>query len=138
MRAVVTVGLLAAMAGCGMGPESEAGEITFGGGARPTAPTTPGTPGTPVLHTVGYLVTGTATRADITYANAQGGTQQQTVGLPWAWQAQVAPGALLYISAQSKDLGREIEVQIGVGSAVVKTSQSAGDYVIATASHTCC
>ncbi|MCI0728860.1 MAG: hypothetical protein L0332_19390 [Chloroflexi bacterium] len=53
-------------------------------------------------YRIKYAVTGTASRASLTYSNAQGGTEQITVELPWESDMGYFPaGDFVYISAQN-------------------------------------
>lgn len=116
-------------AGCGGGSDAEAGSSASSNGA--------GGAGTG-SHTVAYLVTGSATSAMLTYANAQGGTEQATVALPWSAAYNMSQGDFLYISAQNQDSAGDVTTTIQVDGSTFKTSTSSGAYVIATASGSCC
>lgn len=84
---------------------------------------------------VDYLVTGTATRASMTYATAGGGTAQQADrALPWSFDTVMSPGDFVYISAQNSGSTGCVSVEIKVRNAFYKTTQSCGAFVIATAS----
>ena len=60
-------------------------------------------PAAPILHNISLRVTGTARVAMITYGNAQGGTEQRDVSLPWAVNYQMAPYTSASILAQKKE-----------------------------------
>ena len=86
-----------------------------------------------------YAVSGTATRAFVTYSNRTGGTQQEEVQLPWSQAFQGIQGNSLYISAQNRDdVAGTIVVTISVDGITKKVSQSSGLYVIASTSDVCC
>lgn len=89
-------------------------------------------------RTVTYHVVGEGTdSASLTYENSEGGSQQETVRLPWQKTFSVQEGDFLYISAQNQDDRGTIAVQIRVDGRDFKTSQSSGAYTIATASGSC-
>ncbi|HUZ81440.1 MAG TPA: MmpS family transport accessory protein, partial [Gaiellaceae bacterium] len=112
--------------------------------ARPTTSTaTHPTPPVVAPHVVEYRVSGTALYASITpaasvtYRNVSGGTeQQQYVRLPWTYRVgEARRGQSFYISAQGFDEGTgSVVVEIVIDGAVVKRSESSGEYSIATAS----
>jgi hypothetical protein len=52
---------------------------------------------------VAYEVRGTAGRVSLTYTNASGGMEQQTVTLPWNKDFGVPRGTMLYLSAQNEN-----------------------------------
>lgn len=86
-------------------------------------------------RTVVYRVTGVATQsASLTYENAQGGTEQREVDLPWTLSASMQPGAWAYISAQNQEDRGSVTAEIVVDGKVWKSSTSEGAYTIATAS----
>ncbi|MFC4161964.1 zinc ribbon domain-containing protein [Chitinimonas lacunae] len=88
---------------------------------------------------VSYQVEGTAPSAALTFSNAQGGTEQKVVLLPWNVDyPQVRPGTHLYLSAQNQGDSGVVRVRIMVDSKEMKTSESSGGYTIATASMPCC
>lgn len=84
-----------------------------------------------------YQVSGTGL-ASLTYSNAQGGTEQKEVQLPWSTSFAVRDGAFLYLSAQNKEEHGSITVDILVDRQILKTSTSEGGYTIASASYSCC
>ena len=83
-------------------------------------------------HKVIYRITGTAKRADLTYNNASGGTEQKTVALPWSQSYTVPAGGFLYVSAQNDGQSGSVTCEIVVNGGTVKTSTSEGAYKIAT------
>ncbi|MDP3425304.1 MAG: hypothetical protein Q8S32_16290 [Burkholderiaceae bacterium] len=90
-------------------------------------------------YSVTYSVTGVNTRAaSVTYSTNQGGTAQEAVNLPYSKTQNFVDSNFLYISAQNSQAEGEITVSILVGGEVLKTTTSAGAFVIATASATCC
>lgn len=74
----------------------------------------------------------------LTYANAQGGTEQVTVALPWSASYNMSQGDFLYVSAQNQEAAGDVTTTIQVDGNTFKTSTSSGAYVIATASGSCC
>jgi hypothetical protein len=85
-----------------------------------------------------YRIAGQGTAsASVTYQNQTGGSEQRDeVSLPWTYElGRMGDGrSFAYISAQNKGRSGCITAQIVVAGAVVKQSQSCGEYVIATAS----
>lgn len=101
------------------------------------SPTSPSEPSTPARSFVEYTVSGTATRASLTYATSGGGTAQQADrALPWTFSWTANRGDFVYISAQNSGQTGCVSVTITVRSATYKTTQSCGAFVIATASGT--
>jgi ABC-type glycerol-3-phosphate transport system substrate-binding protein len=87
--------------------------------------------------TVTYRVTGSTSRADVTYANSSDGTSQQSnVTVPWSYPRASESGDFLYISAQNAESSGCVQVEIISGDDVLESSQSCGAFVIATASTT--
>lgn len=76
--------------------------------------------------------------ADITYSNGDGGTSQVVrAEVPWHVELSALDGAFVYISAQAREdrgTGLYILVEIYVDGALVKKTESSGDFAIATAS----
>jgi hypothetical protein len=105
--------------------------FTIDGDARMDVDLTP--PAAPSAD-VEYRVTGT--RADLTYANATGGTAQESrVTLPWSYRINGArTGQFLYISAQNTGDSGSVTVSIYKRGVLFKTTTSTGAFVIATAS----
>jgi len=98
---------------------------------------------TSTVHTVRYLVRGSARTADITYATSNGGTAQQNgVDVPLSRETDGAEGitytmtegAFVYISAQNGGEYGTIQCLIQVDGTVVLQNQSSGAYAIATCS----
>ena len=86
---------------------------------------------------VQYLVTGSSSRASMTYATAGSGTAQQSDrAIPWSFSTTMAPGDFAYISAQNSGQTGCVSVEIRVRGDYFKSTQSCGAYVIATASGT--
>ena len=89
-------------------------------------------------HQIKYEVTVTNTNggvgfASLTYSNESGGTSQETKALlPWVKTFTAKKGAFLYISAQNNYSG-VITTNIYVDGRIVKTSNSSGEFAIATA-----
>lgn len=87
--------------------------------------------------TVTYRVTGSATRASLTYESSSGSTSQQSnVALPWSTNRPAKNGDFLYISAQNAGQTGCVNVAIISGDKTLESSQSCGAFVIATASTT--
>jgi hypothetical protein len=106
------------------------------GQAIPVQPTAQIAPApAPDKHNVTYLVT---SRMDfnVTYQNAQGGTQQDDGFKEWKKDFRIAPGQFVYVSAQNGDdsLFAKITCTIKVDGVEFKTSTSEGAYKIATCS----
>jgi len=90
---------------------------------------------TPVTYDVNYRVTGSASYADMTYNNADDGTEQlDNVRLPWNQRFNMQYGQFMYISAQNQSESGSVTCEILVNNKVVKKSTSSGAYVIATCS----
>lgn len=85
-------------------------------------------------RTIVYHVTGLAKSAIVTYTNEQGGTEQQTVPLPWKRIYYMLPGEFAYISAQNQSDKGSVTCSIELDGTTVKESTSSGAYVIATCS----
>ena len=88
--------------------------------------------------TVTYAVSGTTNKASLTYSNSQDGTVQQTVSLPWSIQYTMKAGDFLYISAQNQNESGSVTTDIRINGYAYKNTTSAGAYVIATSSGSCC
>lgn len=82
-------------------------------------------------HNVVLRVGGSASSAFITYNNAQGGTEQVEVYLPWEKEFTVKESVFLYVSAQNQDAYGDISCEIIVDGKTIKNSSSSGGYVIA-------
>lgn len=80
-----------------------------------------------------YRVSGTANAASLTYTNAQGGTEQTTVDLPWEITMNMPKDEFKYISAQNEGNG-SIICEILINDNPYKSSTSNGEFAIATAS----
>lgn len=84
-------------------------------------------------HKVVYRVTGEGA-ASLTTSNAQGGTEQMNVALPWVSPVMEMPsGAHAYVSAQNEGSG-EIRCQIDIDEASAKEATSYGQFTIASCS----
>jgi hypothetical protein len=86
------------------------------------------------IYSVKYQVSGTANSASLTYSNAQGGTEQMEVSIPWEKTLTVEKGNFLYLSAQNKGEYGSITVKILINNKVWKKSTSSGAFVIADCS----
>lgn len=92
----------------------------------------------PSTHSITYHVDGSTSKASLTYNNAQGGSQQEEVSIPWKKTFSVKRGDFLYISAQNKEAYGNIEVKILVDGKQFKSSEASGGYTIASANGSCC
>lgn len=91
----------------------------------------------PKFYDVIYKVTGSAITVDVTYANEDGGTSQESdVSVPWSYSFRREEGEFVYISAQNQGESGSVTVRIYKDGSIFKTSTSSGAYVIATASGT--
>jgi hypothetical protein len=88
----------------------------------------------PTTYRVTYKVTGTASRASLTYENEQGGTEQTEIRIPWQESMTVKRGAFLYLSAQNEGESGSVTCEIWVDNVKWKESTSSGAYVIASCS----
>lgn len=82
---------------------------------------------------VKYVVTGSAQTAFITYFNAQGGTEQVDVNLPFTKEIRVTTGAALSLVAQNGGSG-SLTCEIWVDGIKKKTSTSTAQYGVVTCS----
>lgn len=80
-----------------------------------------------------YVLSGTSTSAGITINNADGGTEQRTVKVPYESQHRMRPGSFVYISAQNQTEGT-LTCKIVIDGSVFKTSTSEGRHNIASCS----
>lgn len=84
---------------------------------------------------VRYSVTGTATRASITYASSSAGTGQTgDVTLPWSFSWTAKKGDFVYVSAQNAGTSGCVRVEITLDGDVLDSQQSCGEFVIASVS----
>jgi hypothetical protein len=97
------------------------------GGRGSTSPAS-----SPANHSVMYKVYGTTTSASLTYQNAQGGTEQKDVRLPWQLSLTGRNGQFVYISAQNNMESGSVACEIFLDGVSVKQSSSNGAYKIAT------
>ena len=82
-----------------------------------------------------YRVSGNDTsHAAVTCRNAQGGTEQHKVELPWELPLAVEPGQFVYLSAQNQEEYGGVVVEILIEGKPWKKSESEGAHTIATAS----
>ncbi|HNT76392.1 MAG TPA: hypothetical protein PKH77_15360, partial [Anaerolineae bacterium] len=102
--------------------------------SRILLPSTSDVYSTPTTYRVTYKITGTASRASLTYQNAQGGTEQTVVSIPWKESLIVESGDFLYLSAQNEGEFGSVTCEIWVNDVKWKESTSQGAYVIATCS----
>ena len=86
-------------------------------------------------YTVKYEVRGDGCyRASLTYSNAQGGTEQYDVKLPFSKSYLMKLGDFAYVSAQNDNDRGKITCRIYVDGVEWKKSTSSGAYVIASCS----
>ena len=84
-------------------------------------------------YRVKYKVGGTTSQASVTYQNAEGGTEQMDVRVPWEKTiGTVERGGFLYLSAQNYEDSGSITCEIWVDGRMWKHSTSSGAYVIAS------
>ena len=75
---------------------------------------------------VTYEVTGSATRATVTFVNAHGGSQATNVMLPWAYAFNAERKEFLSLSAQVVRGDGTVTVTIRKGTSVWKSAAAAG------------
>lgn len=128
MRYLACLVLVVVLAGCTIATPTP----TSGSGAARTA--------VPAMLTVIYQVRTISPppggmKADITYENAQGGTEQANdVSLTWSKQFDMKPGTTTYLSAQNKEDSGTIACDIVVNGDVWRHSESQGEFAIASCS----
>jgi hypothetical protein len=83
-------------------------------------------------HKITYAVGGLG-RADLTYENASGGTEQRTVTIPWSMTFSAPSGQFVYLSAQLDGSG-SLYCEIVSDGTIVQQANSSGEYVIASCS----
>jgi hypothetical protein len=86
-------------------------------------------------YKVTYRVRGTAGAVALTYRNAQGGTEQSSVRLPWELSFDAKGGSFLYVSAQNQGATGSVTCEILLDDESRTTSTSNGAYVIAECSN---
>lgn len=103
------------------------------GNARPAQPAQPTAP---IMHTVTYQIGGTARNSvDLTYQNASGNSQQETINVPWSIEFQAPAGQFVYLSGQLAVKGAStITCKILIDGQIVEEATSKGEYVIASCS----
>ena len=84
--------------------------------------------------TVGYSITGSANQADLTYQNADAGTEQINSVVPYGLSFTMKRGSFVYVSAQNTGESGTISCEILINSKSFKKSTSSGAYKIATCS----
>jgi hypothetical protein len=85
-------------------------------------------------YSIKYRVSGTTTRASLTYENESSNTEQIVVSLPWSESFTAEKGQFLYISAQNEKGSGSIKCEILQGGEVIEEATSSGAYVIASCS----
>jgi hypothetical protein len=113
--------------------------------APATPPTPPASPapatGSPTVSRgefsfkVTYRVSGSAEQVNLTYRDAQGGTQQTSAKLPWQHTFDARGGSFLYISAQNKQNWGAVTCEILIDGETRTNSTSSGAFVIAECSN---
>ena len=89
----------------------------------------------PKQSKITYKVKSTHWGIKLTYSNEQGNTNQEDVNdSKWEKTFTAQSGTFLYISAQSEMHNANIKVEILKDGRLIETSESKGDFVIATAS----
>jgi len=87
--------------------------------------------------TIRYIVTGTACSFSVTYATENGGSAQKNpVQSMWSYSFRPKRGDHLYISAGNNCDTGSVHVEIRVGNKVVRSTDSDGAYVNASANGT--
>ncbi|HEV8674946.1 MAG TPA: MmpS family transport accessory protein [Methylomirabilota bacterium] len=86
-------------------------------------------------YKVTYKVTGNAGAAKLTYRNAEGGTVQTSVRIPWETSFDAKGGSFLYVSAQNQGTTGSVTCEILLEGETRTTSTSSGAYVIAECSN---
>ncbi len=89
---------------------------------------------TPTTYSVTYKITGTASRASVTYANEQGGTEQGVVKIPWQGSFTAKRSQFLYLSAQNEGESGSVTCEIWVDGVKWKETTSRGAFVISSCS----
>lgn len=87
---------------------------------------------------VEYRVEGEPTVAFITLLNADGGTEQREVPVPWTVAFNASQGAALTLSAQNRGPGAALSIVIAIDGRVVRTARSEGRGAVASVSEVCC
>lgn len=88
------------------------------------------------ISSIEYRITGSASKAMVTYVDSSGGTSQlNDVSIPWSNVFTAKSGAYLYLSAQNQHDNGSITVSIVVDDKEVKSTTSSGAYVVAGTSH---
>lgn len=93
----------------------------------------PDLPVAPATYEVVYEVTlrGGLQQADLTFANALGDTEQDTVQTPWVRTFRMSPGDFAYVSAQKPGERGTVTCTITIEGAVVSRADSDQAYGIA-------
>ena len=81
------------------------------------------------------MVTGSG-RAELTYQNESGGTEQRAVALPWTLEFNARHGAFLYLSAQKQQEYGTIHAAVYVDAQPLQEAYADAAYGIASASGT--
>jgi hypothetical protein len=77
-----------------------------------------------------YTVMGSGI-AGLTFRNSSGGTEQNTVSLPWTLEFAARRGAFLYVSAQKQQKYGSIHAEIHVDGRSIQEADSDSAYGIA-------
>jgi hypothetical protein len=131
---LVIVSLL--LAGCGFYSPSNDKDFYNPPSSNPNNPqyVSPPSSGPSSTHTIKYVIVGSASSGSITYTNAQGGTEQMDVQLPFSKTFEMQPGSFVYISVQNQSDSGNVICAIDVDGIEVRTSTSTAAYGIATCS----
>jgi hypothetical protein len=83
---------------------------------------------------VDYVITGTASRASLTYVNATGNIEQRDGTIPWELRLDMPRGSFVSVSAQNQGASGSISCKIMVDLKVTEETNSSGAYKIASCS----
>jgi hypothetical protein len=81
---------------------------------------------------VTYKVTGTVHGASLAYLNSSGGTEQQTVNLPWQLAFDAPVGTIVYLSAQKEAEWGNVKAEIYEETELLQSAESTSPYGLAT------
>ena len=100
----------------------------------PTAVAVVGTPSPTILGgvSVTYRVTGSIERALVSYQNVSGGQDQLEVTVPWETTQTMVKGDVASLAATSRQADGAVIVEMLLGGAAWKRSESSGPYVTAS------
>lgn len=136
MRAIITAAALVLIAtGCAPVDNSADPNLSATPPAAGESPTAKAKPKSN-LRTITYRISGTATKALITYSTPSGQEQQNGARVPWKRSFKVKKDTfdVLTVSAQNSG-GGTITCEIDVDGVKVKAAKSSGAYAIASCDH---